>query len=194
MADQDQEKSPCTGSLTGNCGSENLKVTIVDNSYRRGADTGSHSSAGNSSRNSAGNSNSSTPNAERTPEITFGSHFEDDNATMTARKAMQLGSSVESAGQWVEIGGTGVTAVGAVTLQPEVVALGATGVAVGTSTQVTGISIQLAAGYYLWRRGDHRPLLRFAASHAFGPWTPPALPGEDPASRFGDQLTNPNQQ
>jgi RHS repeat-associated protein len=106
-----------------------------------------------------------------------------------ARSAREFGSSLQAAGDWTAVAGVGVAGLGAVALQPEIVAAGGVGAIVGKGVSVTGLGIQLLAGAYLYRAGDARPLTSTAAGEAVGGFFPPALPGYDPAGDVGDAVT-----
>ncbi|WP_162247202.1 MULTISPECIES: RHS repeat domain-containing protein [unclassified Caulobacter] len=103
-----------------------------------------------------------------------------------ARNAREFGSSMQSAGDWTAVAGMGVAGLGAVTLQPEIVAAGGVGVIVGKGVSVAGLGVQLLAGAYLYQAGDPEPLTSTAVGQAVGGFLPPALPGADPAGDIGD--------
>jgi RHS repeat-associated protein len=103
-----------------------------------------------------------------------------------AQGARQFGSNMQAAGDWTAVAGTGVAGLGAVALQPEIVASGGAGIIVGKGISVIGLGVQLLAGAYLYQAGDPRPLTSTAAGQAAGALLPPALPGYDPAGDIGD--------
>jgi len=101
-----------------------------------------------------------------------------------ARGAMNFGSNVQSAGDLTVVIGAGVTGLGAVTIQPEIVASGATGVVLGGATSTLGFGIQAAAGAILFAEGDPKPLVSAIVSKSIP--LPPGPPGSDLGGAIGD--------
>lgn len=107
-----------------------------------------------------------------------------------ARGAREFGSAMQSAGDWTAVAGAGTAALGAAGLQPEVVLAGGAGVTVGKGVSAVGFFVQIAAGAYLYMKGDSAPLTSTVVGQVVGKLLPPALPGNDPAGDIGDAVAH----